>query len=66
MPTGAARLVPIMNLRSMKKPPSRMREGLDRINKALNGKSNGVRLCVDLSATPFYIQGYGNKGKVIA
>lgn len=36
-------------------------EGLDRINKALNGKSNGVRLCVDLSATPFYIQGSGNE-----
>lgn len=36
-------------------------EGLDRINKALGGKKNGVRLCVDLSATPFYIQGSGNE-----
>ena len=36
-------------------------EGLDRINKALNGTRNGVRLCVDLSATPFYIQGSGNE-----
>ena len=36
-------------------------EGLDRINKVLGGRSNGVRLCVDLSATPFYIQGSGNE-----
>ena len=36
-------------------------EGLDRINKALGGRSNGIRLCVDLSATPFYIQGSGNE-----
>lgn len=36
-------------------------EGLDRINKALGGRTNGVRLCVDLSATPFYIQGSGNE-----
>ena len=36
-------------------------EGLDRINKALGGRGNGVRLCVDLSATPFYIQGSGNE-----
>lgn len=36
-------------------------EGLDRINKALNGTKNGVRLCVDLSATPFFIQGSGNE-----
>jgi type III restriction enzyme len=37
-------------------------EGLDRINKVLNGnRKNGVRLCVDLSATPFYIQGSGNE-----
>lgn len=36
-------------------------EGLDRINKALGGKTNGVRLCVDLSATPFFIQGSGNE-----
>ncbi|QVN12397.1 BPTD_3080 family restriction endonuclease [Burkholderia sp. LAS2] len=36
-------------------------EGLDRINKALNGAKNGVRLCVDLSATPFFIQGSGNE-----
>jgi type III restriction enzyme len=36
-------------------------EGLDRINKALGGRANGIRLCVDLSATPFYIQGSGNE-----
>jgi type III restriction enzyme len=36
-------------------------EGLDRINKALGGRSNGIRLCADLSATPFYIQGSGNE-----
>ena len=36
-------------------------EGLDRINNALGGKKNGIRLCVDLSATPFYIQGSGNE-----
>lgn len=36
-------------------------EGLDRINKSLGGKSNGIRLCIDLSATPFYIQGSGNE-----
>ena len=39
-------------------------EGLDRINKSLGGrggKANGIRLCVDLSATPFFIQGSGNE-----
>jgi type III restriction enzyme len=36
-------------------------EGLDRINKVLAGRGAGVRLCVDLSATPFYIQGSGNE-----
>ena len=36
-------------------------EGLDRINKALGGRGKGIRLCVDLSATPFYIQGSGNE-----
>lgn len=36
-------------------------EGLDRINKVLGGRGNGVRLCVDLSATPFYIQGSDNE-----
>jgi type III restriction enzyme len=36
-------------------------EGLDRVNKALGGRGNGIRLCVDLSATPFYIQGSGNE-----
>jgi type III restriction enzyme len=36
-------------------------EGLDRINRVLGGKTNGIRLCVDVSATPFYIQGSGNK-----
>lgn len=36
-------------------------EGLDRINKVLGGRGVGIRLCVDLSATPFYIQGSGNE-----
>jgi type III restriction enzyme len=36
-------------------------EGLDRINKSLGGCGNGVRMCVDRSATPFYIQGSGNE-----
>jgi type III restriction enzyme len=36
-------------------------EGLDRINKVLGGRGAGIRLCVDLSATPFYIQGSGNE-----
>ena len=36
-------------------------EGLDRINKVLGGKGNGIRMCVDLSATPFFIQGSGNE-----
>ena len=36
-------------------------EGLDRLNKTLGGRGNGIRLCVDLSATPFYIQGSGNE-----
>lgn len=38
-------------------------EGLDRINKVLGGRGRGrgIRLCVDLSATPFYIQGSGNE-----
>jgi type III restriction enzyme len=36
-------------------------EGLDRINKALNKRKKGIRWCVDLSATPFHIQGSGNE-----
>lgn len=36
-------------------------EGLDRINKLAGGRRKGIRLCVDLSATPFYIQGSGNE-----
>ena len=36
-------------------------EGLDRINKVLGGRGNGIRFCVDMSATPFYIQGSGNE-----
>jgi len=36
-------------------------EGLDRINKLIGGRKNGIRFCVDLSATPFYIQGSGNE-----
>lgn len=37
-------------------------EGLDRINKLAGGsRRRGVNLCVDLSATPFFIQGSGNE-----
>lgn len=37
-------------------------EGLDRINKLAGGsRKRGINLCVDLSATPFYIQGSGNE-----
>ncbi len=36
-------------------------EGLDRINKLANGRKKGINLCIDLSATPFYIQGSGNE-----
>ena len=37
-------------------------EGLDRIHKLAAGKrGRGIGLCVDLSATPFYLQGSGNE-----
>lgn len=37
-------------------------EGLDRINKLAGGsRRRGIHLCIDLSATPFYIQGSGNE-----
>lgn len=37
-------------------------EGLDRINNLAGGsRRRGINLCVDLSATPFYIQGSGNE-----
>jgi len=37
-------------------------EGLDRINKLAGGsRRRGIHTCVDLSATPFYIQGSGNE-----
>lgn len=37
-------------------------EGLDRINKFAGGsRKRGINFCVDLSATPFYIQGSGNE-----
>lgn len=37
-------------------------EALDRINKLAGGsRRRGINLCVDLSATPFYIQGSGNE-----
>lgn len=37
-------------------------EGLDRINKLAGGsRKRGINLCVDISATPFYIQGSGNE-----
>ena len=40
--------------RNVKMPPSGSR-ALDTINRAC-----GIRFCVDLSATPFYIQGSGH------
>ena len=36
-------------------------EALDRINKLVGGRKKGIRLCMDLSATPFFIQGSGNE-----
>ena len=36
-------------------------EGLDRINRLTGGRRRGVNFCLDLSATPFYIQGSGNE-----
>lgn len=35
-------------------------EGLDRINNIWGDGRRGISLCVDLSATPFYIQGSGH------
>jgi type III restriction enzyme len=35
-------------------------EGLDRLNNVLNDGKPGIALCVDLSATPFYIKGSGH------
>ena len=34
-------------------------EGLDRINNCLGDGKPGISMCVDLSATPFYIKGSG-------
>lgn len=34
-------------------------EGLDRINNCLGPDRRGISLCVDLSATPFYLKGSG-------
>lgn len=37
-------------------------EGLDRINRLAGGRGRrGINFCLDLSATPFYIQGSGNE-----
>jgi type III restriction enzyme len=37
-------------------------EGLDRINRQAGGsRKRGINFCIDLSATPFYIQGSGNE-----
>jgi type III restriction enzyme len=37
-------------------------EGLDRINRLAGGsRKRGINYCIDLSATPFYIQGSGNE-----
>ena len=35
-------------------------EGLDRLNNVPNDGRSGIALCVDLSATPFYIKGSGH------
>ena len=35
-------------------------EGLDRINRLMGGKNDGINMCVDLSATPFYLSCTGN------
>ncbi|MDS4070461.1 MAG: DEAD/DEAH box helicase family protein [Candidatus Competibacter sp.] len=35
-------------------------EGLDRLNNALADGQPGIRYCIDLSATPFYIKGSGH------
>lgn len=36
-------------------------EGLDKINKLQGGtRRNGIKMCIDLSATPYYIRGSGN------
>jgi type III restriction enzyme len=34
-------------------------EGLDKINNALGAGKRGISMCIDLSATPFYISGSG-------
>lgn len=34
-------------------------EGLDQINNCLGNEKTGISLCVDLSATPFYLRGSG-------
>ncbi|MGH9801084.1 MAG: DEAD/DEAH box helicase family protein, partial [Blastocatellia bacterium] len=34
-------------------------DGLDRLNNAMPDRKNGIALCMDLSATPFYIKGSG-------
>ena len=37
-------------------------EGLDRVNRLAGGsRRRGINFCLDLSATPFYIQGSGNE-----
>jgi type III restriction enzyme len=36
-------------------------EGLDRINRLVGGRKKGILRCLDVSATPFYIQGSGNE-----
>lgn len=35
-------------------------DGLDRISRLLGGEEHGVSICVDMSATPFYLQCTGN------
>jgi type III restriction enzyme len=35
-------------------------EGLDELNNSLPGDHQGILMCVDLSATPFYIKGSGH------
>ena len=35
-------------------------DGLDRISRLLGGDEHGISMCVDMSATPFYLQCTGN------
>ena len=47
------------DLKDEQEEARRWLEGLDTINNGANGKA-GVEMCIDLSATPFYIAGSGH------